>query len=501
MRPQNMKQFLFLFFFVFFPVFAYGGGLEKVSLSPHSATFYFNVKINPENPCILIPSIAEGFRFDLRDAEISRIETVRVPGKSPGQNSMDKEREAVSARLKTVETVLKTFAAAPKNSDFNGLSEWQRLTLEKMPSLLAEKEELSEKLALFPKRENIPAAFPLKKIVFVFSGERREGDLRYSYDMPNCGWTPIYDIVADPEKQRIKVALFAKIRQFSGFDWKNAEIELTMGGNGGRLPMLRPWYLEARKNSARAGNMLVMDEAKPMAEIARNTFNSGAAKSAQRQVVMDNSGTFVSWRLPEKDAPQGIFMTKIFTGLWNDALERVIRPGISGKVPAFIMASHDFSNNGEGRVWPAGEAYYGILMPDGNIKNVGKNYFTPEKGKVALDFGPDWQVIADISQDLRQRDEKGLISTSNVWAWGWKYNISNSHDRAVNVRVERPLAQAVDKDIEVKYDNRPKAGIDRENKSLFWNVEIPASGMKEIIHQIEISAPQQMNFNPEPPVR
>lgn len=492
-----MRKTVFLLFFMLIGANAQAAsGPERVVVAHDSAALYFSEKLDPRKAEITVPESAQGLRWIIGGAEVAFVEERPLAGESV-ENGLFLEKEKLAARLEAVNAAIKSLQAQPRLSG-QEIGAWQTEIMDRMPALIMEKNALAREIALFPSSVPDIPSFPMKKIVFSLTGKISNPEIHYSYEMPNCGWTPVYDFVADMEKDETRVALFAELRQFSGLDWKNAEISFVSGGGRGRLSSLRPWYLEARPKNVKmmraAGasfDAAVMNMAEGVAE-----SDAPQAQVRPRLVHEANDGPFASWGVPEKDMPQGLIMTKLSEDVWKNPLEWVARPGLSGSVPAFVIAKHSLSGPS---VWPRGRASYGLILKNGDVKNVGEGVFSPSKGEVTLDFGPDWQVMVHAAQDMRKRGETGLISTSNTWSWAWRYTVTNSRDKAVKVRVERPQALAVDKDIRVKYVNRPEAELNTEDKSLVWNIEVPAGGETAITHQIEISAPDRMNFEPVPP--
>ncbi|HAK89043.1 MAG TPA: hypothetical protein DCP24_08295 [Nitrospiraceae bacterium] len=85
-------------------------------------------------------------------------------------------------------------------------------------------------------------------VINLLSNADRGINLGLSYIVTKAGWSPQYDVRADSATGKIDIACFASIAQFTGEDWKNADIELsTARPSYGPPPELSAWYVDIYK--------------------------------------------------------------------------------------------------------------------------------------------------------------------------------------------------------------------------------------------------------------
>ncbi|HTI11897.1 MAG TPA: DUF4139 domain-containing protein [Puia sp.] len=72
-----------------------------------------------------------------------------------------------------------------------------------------------------------------------------EIEFTVSYLTPTASWTPSYDLRVDNINDPLRLLYKAKLRQTSGFDWKQVKLTLSTSvpTQGGNAPVLKTWFL------------------------------------------------------------------------------------------------------------------------------------------------------------------------------------------------------------------------------------------------------------------
>lgn len=87
---------------------------------------------------------------------------------------------------------------------------------------------------------------PVQQIIVTVSADvATSGSLEISYNSPNAGWSPSYDLRADQINMPVKLTYKAKIYQNTGVNWENVNVTLsTINPNrNNNKPVLAPWYI------------------------------------------------------------------------------------------------------------------------------------------------------------------------------------------------------------------------------------------------------------------
>ena len=81
--------------------------------------------------------------------------------------------------------------------------------------------------------------------VKLYASQSTTSNVTITYIMPDAGWTPIYDIMADDVKSPVQIYYKANIYQRGGVSWENAKLTLSTGNpqEGMQVPVVNPVYV------------------------------------------------------------------------------------------------------------------------------------------------------------------------------------------------------------------------------------------------------------------
>lgn len=337
-------------------------------------------------------------------------------------------------------------------------------------------EALQQQLAQLPETvKNV------KLLTITLHNQLKEGTslkVLCAYSLPNCNWQPVYAINASDDA--VDVRLEAEIQQYSGMDWTGATIALITQDAGALRPRpVTPWVV--RKESL----LREMKAAAP-ASLAAPLRMLPEEDSLKSKAIAIESDTLAGWTLPQGTAvPEGVSRLPLLHETWADAVQRLARPDRYDR-KVWLTTVHEFT----GQPLPPGRAAFSL---DGSP--LGEGLFQPKGNKVTLFFGVDPLVEVATEPDTRLTGKSGIINKRQTWKWGWTYTVINKRSAAVTVRLEEPDPQASDEAITVVCEDTPPSQKG-EDKTLYWDVSVPARGEAEVRHLVTVTAPDGMNIIP-----
>ena len=477
-----------------------GGGLLTVA---HNALVTTRDGVSEVR--IVLPEGAEDWQVRIPGNTVVRWSSApHVLERSGGASSLrDKklnELKVLRGSLASVSARLALWAGQTESGVYNDVVQLEKRMAEAVPVLTEEKADLERRIALLEqelkKLRGGPALGQMITLVLKKSVAAFGVPVEYSYTLKDCGWRPVYIFDAQPDRgsgDETDVRLMAEVWQYSGMDWDKAKLTLVSQAEAGREPFpLRSWILEARepaleKRSRSAAPMGPALQAEPMVV---ESAEMGGRQREEPAVVADVSGVYATWTLAARGLPEGHSRLLMVEDVWKARLEWLSRPS-EQENRVWFVGRYTLP---AGQVWPEGPAEFCM-----GGQSVGRGHFRPSGDEATLFYGADPRIRVNTVADKRERGESGFLKKSSTWTWGWTYEVVNGRDRAVTVRLERPLPRAVDQEISITQANQPEAQEDRKKHMLFWDVAVPAGGKAEVRHSVTVSSPKEMLLFPTAP--
>ncbi|MTJ93101.1 MAG: DUF4139 domain-containing protein [Desulfovibrio sp.] len=448
---------------------------------------------------VVLPAGAENLRMSVAGYTIVRWASLpQAIDQSGDLAKMREERQhaimTLSGKLEAVKAQLALWKGEGAEGSFQDLTQREKRMGEVVPALNYEKADLERRLALLKQElQQLPPSGEMGQSVLVTLQKTVSSatlPVRYSYTLRNCGWRAAYSFDAQPDKGKgdtTQVRFMAEVWQFSGMDWADTQLILVSRGQGPREPAPLPrWVIDSQPQPVAQP----LAKAAPRMMMAADAAMPEAAPAPAAPVVADTTGVYASWTLGEKGLPEGRSRLLVLESEWKTPLQWLARPS-TGESRVWLMARPTLP---DGQVWPDGQAEFSV---DG--QGVGTGQFHANGNDTTLYFGADPRVQVTATADVRQRGEKGFIGKSRTWTWGWTYTVRNTRDKAVTVRLERPMPMVVDQGVTVTYRDKPQAQQDAQEHLLFWNVDVAAGGKAEVKHELTLTSPVDIQLDPYAP--
>ena len=307
--------------------------------------------------------------------------------------------------------------------------------------------------------------------------------LRLTYVVPGVQWEPVYEWRLDSEARRLEIVQRAALRQESGEDWPEAQLEFALGRpqQGGRLPTLAPWYVgPLASKHARAG--VAMD-------LLRESTPQASAATAPAELT----GTPFSARytLPNRVSVPGDGSRLLFD-LARHSLEVELEARAVPKrqTQAWLFAEGRY----EGEVpLPAGPA---SLFQDGAL--VGRIRFEgmAPGSALARSFGVDDRIRIRYVLQHDRKGTDGLLRRQQRRERAYLIEVENGHRRPMPITIIDQLPQSRDERIRIELsadtDEPSERNIDNEPGLLAWSRVQAAGERRQIRFGYQATYPQEI---------
>lgn len=323
-------------------------------------------------------------------------------------------------------------------------------------------------------------------MVKFYSKESTTSNISVSYVVPNAGWTPTYDIIAEDAHSPVKVFYKANIYQNSGVKWDNVHLALSTGNpqEGMQAPTLQPWFLSfytppVYQNSVatyKRGKSSKYEESAPAAPYAVDGVQvQGNQSSMNEYVAVDNGGVNtvfdidIPYTIPS-DGQQHLVAVKKYEA--PATYEYFTAP--KADRDAFMMAR--ITN------WQD----LNLLSGPTNIfyenTYVGQGYIDAQNTQDTLNIslGRDKKIIVKRERDKKLRSVK-TIGTNVHEEFSYIITVRNTRKDAVNITLQDQLPVSNDKDIVLEDKDTGGADYDEATGMLKWTVSLKPNETK-VLH-------------------
>ncbi len=281
-----------------------------------------------------------------------------------------------------------------------------------------------------------------------------------SYQIPNVGWTPIYDARLNTETAALEIIQYAQVWQRTGEDWGDITLTLSTAqpSRGAGLPDLYPKWLSLYSNQrARASRGagfadMAANVAVPMAEMELMSVDTVeeaapvALRKASFRTAQINTGGYVGeYKItgPATVKADGT-QAKLLIGTFetDNTLEVQVKPQMSSD--AFLVAKTMLKS--EAPILP-GQVN---LFRDGAFIGQAYTQMLRQGDESTLSFGVDdnVKVTRNILKD--EKSEAGLITKDNVIERHFVTEIKNLHKKPVKIAVLETIPVSKDEKISVE---------------------------------------------------
>lgn len=442
---------------------------------------------------LFVPENARNLQFDLGDVRLASWRSRMAPaaaadGEARRRQDLLIRKRTVEGELEAVSARLGLWTAKAEGRDLEALEKLDKRMTEVIPRLRERQDMLQRELKTINNvLANLPRVAESGQLVVLLLDGAPTGKIRvrYAYTLDNSGWEPVYDLDARPEEGTVHVLLSARLRQNAGMDWRDCQVSIVWQDvRALTAPDLPVWRVDEGPLPRPYARAAAEFKAAP---VMLGAAAGSAADNAPAVPVLDGKGTYARWDLGRMSLPQGQEHLVLRQEVWKAPLQWVARPDAQGS-PVWLMLEQSLDST----PWPAAQADFFV---DG--LPVGSGRFAPEADRVRLYFGVDPRVSVVTTSDDKRRGESGIIGKRRTWSWHWTYTVHNSRPRPVTVRVERPEPLPVNKAVEVTLEGTPaRKG---EDHSLYWLVDVPADGSRDIRHGVKVSAPADLEMRPVAP--
>lgn len=339
-------------------------------------------------------------------------------------------------------------------------------------------------------------------LVKFYAKEAATPTIAIDYMVPNAGWSPIYDIMADAVNVPVKLAYKANIFQNSGVSWNNVRLSLSTGNpnEGINAPEMTPWYLAFlqpginvaayKKSLNNSGDLMANAPAAYQARRGEDVSVGGARSSGSLYIIdgvkvqgttgmenyvsVDNAGVNTSFDIDipytiPSDGKQHLVAIKKVELPATYRYYAVPKLDKDAFLQAQVTNWEDLNLlPGQTNIYYEG-TYVGQGMLD--VRNV--------KDTLTVSLGRDKKIVVKRERDTKLRSVKTIGSNVRE-TYAYTISVRNTRKEAINLTVQDQMPVSNDKDIVLEDKDNGGAEVDELTGAMKWNVAVAPSETKKL---------------------
>lgn len=379
---------------------------------------------------------------------------------------------------------LNDMAAALKNTTQSALSEIRTIRT-RMTDDIALKDRLIRELSQVKQS----ARATKKVVVHYLALKNGELQVKLRFQTPDASWRSEYNArlkteleggAGDGVNGEVTLEHLAVVQQSTGTNWEDVELRLATANarRGTAMPPLYSWVVSPQPPQAYRSKTSA-----PMADMEAEMLMGSSVAVVERQSTFTQS-----YKVPlPVDIPSGS------SGQRLTVAEHVIPVKVATwtapvmDITGYLHATGTFQSEAP---IPAGRL---TLYRDG--QSVGESQLPELTGgeELTLGFGVDEGIRVAVVNELERTGEEGVWKSENVQRRQNRFEITNHHSKAVQVRIfdRLPVSQ---KDILIvkplEISEPVERNVDDEKGVLAWNREVPAGQTVNVKSGFEIRVPE-----------
>lgn len=374
---------------------------------------------------------------------------------------------------------LNDMAAALKNTTQSALSEIRAIRA-KMTDDIALRDRLMRELSQVKQGARATKTVRVRYLV----PQNGELQVNLKFQTPEASWQSEYNARLKTEREgkpggEMMLEHLAVVQQSTGTDWEGVELRLATANarQGTAMPPLYSWVV-----SPEAPQAYRSKSSSPMAEMQMESAKQAGA-------VVERKSTFTqSYRVPRPvDIPSGASGQRLTVAQHKIPVEVATWAAPVMDTTGYLHATGTFKADAP---IPAGRV---TLYRDGQSVGESQLQELTDGEELGLGFGVDEGIRIAVVNELERTGEEGVWNSENVQRRQNRFEITNHHSKAVQVRMFDRLPVSQNDILAVKplkISEPVERDVDDKKGVLAWNRDVPAGETVTIESGFEVRVPE-----------
>jgi uncharacterized protein (TIGR02231 family) len=349
-----------------------------------------------------------------------------------------------------------------------------------------------EKKAVENELRNLSSADEKSKSIIIYltsQDDNKEIAIGFSYVVAGAGWLPQYDVRADSGTSKIELSCFANIKQSTGEDWKNVDIEIStaMPFVYGAPPELSAWHIDVYQPRPRVYKF----KEEVLASKAMELKADQAPEKPFEEPEIKAEATSFSFILPRKvDIPADNQPHRILiASSANDAkLHYYAVPKLSRYAYLRAGLQNPFS-------FPLLPGQMNIFLDGKLVSTASVDRTILASEDIKLPLGVDEGIKLERKLQRKFTEYAGVFSKETKISYEYAIDITNSKNKEINIDLNDnfPVSRNEQIKVELESPKKDEAAIS-EDGIILWNLKLSAGEKKNLKVKFRVEHPKDLRI-------
>ena len=318
--------------------------------------------------------------------------------------------------------------------------------------------------------------------------------LGFSYLSTEAGWAPQYEAKGDINESKVAFNYFATIRQSTGEDWTEANIEISTAKPFiyGNIPELSAWYIDVfTPRFVRSRSLISMDkQAAPQVMMAQAA--APAAETQFEETAIEEGNTSFTFVLPRK------------VNIASDGQPHkvsIIKSDIDAKYswftsPKLVQNAFLKATMKNPYSFPLLTGPVSVFLDQKLVGTATIESPVLADGDLELSLGVDEGIKIERKLIKKFTDYAGLLTRETTVSFEYGIEITNGKSKEVNLELndQFPVSRNEKINVERLVPRGGEAAINEEGK-ITWKVTLAPAEKKIVPLKFNISYPKDLNVS------
>lgn len=351
-----------------------------------------------------------------------------------------------------------------------------------------------EKSTIENEMKDLHSSDKSKSIEFylISADDDKEINLVFSYVVNNAGWVPLYEIRADSSASKIAMNYFATIKQATGEDWSDVNVEISTAKPHSSKPPsdLTAWHVDIYQPERYDRSYMQLEK---MAKSAMPLEDRGAEQNEQpfQETRVKSETTSFSFIIPQRINIPSDYQPHRVLIAFSDKEAEFSYYAIP-KLSKFAYLKANFKNP---FLFPLLAGKMNVFLDSRLVRASSFDKTISAAEDIKLSLGIDEGIMIDRKLIKKFTEYSGLISKETKMNYEYSHELVNSKGKEITMTISDNFPISRNEKIKVDLEEPKKDEAEISSDGIIsWKVKLAPGEKKKLSMKFRVEYPKELTI-------